>query len=631
MIQTSSATAYGAFPDNPKPIAEDWPVRGAPDFSYAKHKADSDRIAQLWALENPDAVMTIVRPSIVFGPSVDNYIVRAFDNNPFIPILDGVDEEFQLVHEDDVVSALIALLDGKHAGAFNLAGDGLLTWGRAAEMVGKKTRNISLKSMKRFNGALWKLHVPRTEAPAGNLDFIRYPLGGLHREAEVDGRLAAEVRHPRDLQDHHAGQGHPARVARPPCRRRRRPSRSARVLQGVAAAARSLVRTREAISGRYLLGIAAASIAFAALLVVTRGRPSVGLDNGIFLTVAGRLVHGDRLYVDVLDNKDPLFFYTQAAALWVGDWRFPFLLDVVWVALAAASLLLLLQAVGANRLTAWAGFACLPLLLTGKWYWAGYSMLAALSFNAADWNNCSGCVVASRSLGHCSAWGLLFKINVALVMVSAPVAFLLLRTPPGNARSQVARAAGGFGIVAAIAAAVMAIRGELHGYINTMVDNLSYSSRVLGATGRLTGIPGHIKEAARYVGSPPHFAVVALIFLLAGLLAIRALRGGAASDEESREPTALRPLSALFLVTTVTTSVTLALTAAWVDHEADVGGSGRAADRLSGDVGNNVIPDARNDHRRRNGSLGVSPLGRRRRRVSGRSRIDLLHLGVDGT
>jgi UDP-glucose 4-epimerase len=175
VIQTSSATAYGAFPDNPKPIAEDWPVRGAPDFSYAKHKADSDRIAQLWALENPDAVMTIVRPSIVFGPSVDNYIVRAFANNPFIPILDGVDEEFQLVHEDDVVSALIALLDGKHGGAFNLAGDGLLTWSRAAEMVGKKTRNVSLKNMKRLNNAMWKLRVPRTEAPAGNLDFIRYP------------------------------------------------------------------------------------------------------------------------------------------------------------------------------------------------------------------------------------------------------------------------------------------------------------------------------------------------------------------------------------------------------------------------------------------------------------------------
>jgi UDP-glucose 4-epimerase len=175
VIVTSSATAYGAFPDNPKPIAEDWPVRGAPDFSYARDKADSDRICQLWAVEHPDRVMTIVRPSIVFGPNVDNYIVRSFATYPFVPVLDGVDEEFQLVHEDDVVSALIALLDGKHGGAFNLAGDGLITWGRAAEVLGKKTRRFSLKNMKRINGFFWRMHIPRTEAPPGNLDFLRYP------------------------------------------------------------------------------------------------------------------------------------------------------------------------------------------------------------------------------------------------------------------------------------------------------------------------------------------------------------------------------------------------------------------------------------------------------------------------
>jgi UDP-glucose 4-epimerase len=175
VLVTTSVAAYGAFPDNPKPIAEDWPVRGVPDFSYARDKADADRICQLWGHENADAVMTIVRPCTVFGPNVDNWIVRGLQNNPFVPLLDGVDEEFQLVHEDDVVSALVALLDGKHAGAFNLAGDGLLTWRRAAELLGKKTRTISLKNMKRINNALWKLHVPRTEAPAGNLAFLRYP------------------------------------------------------------------------------------------------------------------------------------------------------------------------------------------------------------------------------------------------------------------------------------------------------------------------------------------------------------------------------------------------------------------------------------------------------------------------
>ena len=36
VLVTSSATAYGAFPDNPVPMAEDHPVRGVPDFEYAR-------------------------------------------------------------------------------------------------------------------------------------------------------------------------------------------------------------------------------------------------------------------------------------------------------------------------------------------------------------------------------------------------------------------------------------------------------------------------------------------------------------------------------------------------------------------------------------------------------------------
>jgi UDP-glucose 4-epimerase len=175
ILVTSSATAYGAFADNPKPIAEDWPVRGQPDFSYARHKADADRICQLWALENPDRVMTIVRPSIVFGPNVDNYISRSWKTSAFMPILDGVEEQFQLVHEDDVVSAIIGLLDARAGGAFNVGGDGRMTWKESAEMVGLKTRVMSMKSVRRIYAAAWALHAPRVESPPGNLSFIRYP------------------------------------------------------------------------------------------------------------------------------------------------------------------------------------------------------------------------------------------------------------------------------------------------------------------------------------------------------------------------------------------------------------------------------------------------------------------------
>src|SRR5436853_6882583 len=112
VLVTSSATAYGAFADNPVPIDEDQPVRGVPDFEYARDKTECDRLCQLWALRQPDRVMTIVRPCIVFGPNVDNYIVRAWTKQPFFADLGGPDQPVQFVHEDDVVEALMVLLEG---------------------------------------------------------------------------------------------------------------------------------------------------------------------------------------------------------------------------------------------------------------------------------------------------------------------------------------------------------------------------------------------------------------------------------------------------------------------------------------------------------------------------------------
>jgi UDP-glucose 4-epimerase len=174
VLVISSASAYGAFPDNPVPIAEDWPVRGQPDFSYARDKADADRVCQLWAADHPDRTMTILRPCAVFGPSVDNYLLRVW-SLPLSPVPDGVDQEFQLVHEDDLVSALIGLLDARAAGAFNVAADGTMMGSEASELVGQRTRDMSLRAAKRLFGAMWRLHVPKVEVPRGALDFVRYP------------------------------------------------------------------------------------------------------------------------------------------------------------------------------------------------------------------------------------------------------------------------------------------------------------------------------------------------------------------------------------------------------------------------------------------------------------------------
>ena len=62
VLVASSTTAYGAWPDNPVPLTEEDPVRGMPNYEYARDKTEIDRISQLWAAKHPDRTMTIVRP-----------------------------------------------------------------------------------------------------------------------------------------------------------------------------------------------------------------------------------------------------------------------------------------------------------------------------------------------------------------------------------------------------------------------------------------------------------------------------------------------------------------------------------------------------------------------------------------
>ncbi|HEX6652000.1 MAG TPA: NAD-dependent epimerase/dehydratase family protein [Thermoleophilaceae bacterium] len=172
VLVTTSGVAYGAFPDNPDPITEDWPVRGVPRFSYARDKTDSDRIVQLWAHQHPDVVTTIVRPCIVYGPNVDNYLVRLWSDAPAVADVGNIDRSTQFVHEDDVVEAISRLLLGKHAGQFNLAADGLMTRRECAELLDTRVIKMPLWLYRTLAKLAW--HLRQSEAPAGGIDFELY-------------------------------------------------------------------------------------------------------------------------------------------------------------------------------------------------------------------------------------------------------------------------------------------------------------------------------------------------------------------------------------------------------------------------------------------------------------------------
>ncbi len=173
VLVTSSAVAYGAFPDNPVPIGEEHPVRGVAGFEYARDKTESDRLCQLWALRHPERTMTIVRPCMVFGPNANNYLVRLWTDVPFVADLGGPDHGVQFVHEDDVVSAIELLMEGAHGGAFNIAPDDTMSTDDATRIAGLKRRRAPLRLYTRFVGLLWRLH--QSEAPPGSIAFAVHP------------------------------------------------------------------------------------------------------------------------------------------------------------------------------------------------------------------------------------------------------------------------------------------------------------------------------------------------------------------------------------------------------------------------------------------------------------------------
>jgi UDP-glucose 4-epimerase len=173
VLVTTSAVAYGGFPDNPDPLTEEHPVRGVARFSYARDKTESDRIVQLWALQHPDTITTIVRPCIVFGPNVDNYLVRLWTKQPFAVDAGNLDGHIQFVHEEDVVEAVSGLLLGRHAGQFNLAPEGLMTLRECAELLDAPIRRMPLWAYRALAKLLWRLRL--SEAPPGQIDFALYP------------------------------------------------------------------------------------------------------------------------------------------------------------------------------------------------------------------------------------------------------------------------------------------------------------------------------------------------------------------------------------------------------------------------------------------------------------------------
>ena len=150
-VYASSVAAYGFHSDNPVGMTEDWPTRPADRLFYAQEKAELEQLLADEAAQHPELELYLLRPPVVLGP----HTVGGKDllPGPLAPLARSLQGRFrrlpvpvpvvvpelplQLVHEDDVGSALLqCVVAAGPPGAYNIAGDGVLTAADVARELG---------------------------------------------------------------------------------------------------------------------------------------------------------------------------------------------------------------------------------------------------------------------------------------------------------------------------------------------------------------------------------------------------------------------------------------------------------------------------------------------------------------
>jgi len=84
VVLCSSTSVYGLHADNPMLLSEDAPLRPNPDNAYACHKQQIEELAHHFAQQHPQVALTVLRPCMILGPTMDNFSCRMARRLPWI-------------------------------------------------------------------------------------------------------------------------------------------------------------------------------------------------------------------------------------------------------------------------------------------------------------------------------------------------------------------------------------------------------------------------------------------------------------------------------------------------------------------------------------------------------------------
>lgn len=163
-------TYYGASPDSPLYHLEDEPPQGLETFPELADlvAADLYAVTALWRLK--ETVTSVLRLCYTLGPT-GHGTLASFLRGRTVPVVMGYDPLFQFMHEDDAVDAILAAVEKRPLGVFNVAGPQPLPLQALARAAGRRVLPLPepLLALALGRGGLPKL-------AAGALSHLKYPI-----------------------------------------------------------------------------------------------------------------------------------------------------------------------------------------------------------------------------------------------------------------------------------------------------------------------------------------------------------------------------------------------------------------------------------------------------------------------
>jgi len=136
LVYASSVGAYAPGPDDRHPVDESWPTTGMAGSAYSQHKATVERMLDEDGTVPGGPLVTRMRPALTFQRDMGSEVKRYFLGRlvpasllrlpvPVVPL--PKQWRVQVAHADDVADAFVRALVRRADGAFNVAGEPVLT------------------------------------------------------------------------------------------------------------------------------------------------------------------------------------------------------------------------------------------------------------------------------------------------------------------------------------------------------------------------------------------------------------------------------------------------------------------------------------------------------------------------